>query len=194
MASFSIASSASARSTDGQTDFVHGEQGVHCTQPDVAADEGHIVHHSVAVSEHRQQGISAIRAGDAASLLPNPYGRIPYSRYIGEPGADGYNLEQFSIGYAFEHRFDNNLQFRQNFRYFEVSNNLAAVRSEGMLPDFRTALVGRTYNYVNSSARSNIALDNQLQADFATGPLVHKVLVRLRLSAARHSTRTTVQR
>jgi iron complex outermembrane receptor protein len=112
--------------------------------------------------------------GDAAGLLPNPFGRIPYSRYIGEPSLDGFKLEQFSVGYAFEHRFDNNLQFRSNFRYFDVSQNLGGVRSEGLLPDFRTAL--RSFNYVNSAAQ-NVALDNQVQADFATGPLIHKVLV-----------------
>ena len=67
------------------------------------------------------------------SFLPNPNGHIPYGRYLGEPGPDGYNLEQFAIGYAFEHRFNNNLQFRQNLRYTEVSNDLASVRTEGML-------------------------------------------------------------
>lgn len=106
------------------------------------------------------------------SFLPNPNGQIPYSRYLGVPGLDGYNLEQFSVGYAFEHRFDNNLQFRQNLRYMEVSNDLGSTRSEGMLGD---RLVARTYNYVKANA-SNVALDNQLQADFATGPLTHKVL------------------
>ena len=106
------------------------------------------------------------------SFLPNPNGRIPYGRYLGEPGPDGYHLEQFAVGYAFEHRFDNNLQFRQNLRYTEVSNDLASVRTEGMVTD---RLVARTYNYVKSNA-ANIALDNQLQADFLTGPLAHKVL------------------
>ncbi len=108
------------------------------------------------------------------SFLSNPNGRIPYGRYIGEPGPDGYNLEQFAIGYAFEHRFDNNLQFRQNLRYTDVSNDLASVRSEGMVPG-STREVSRSYNYVKANA-ANIALDNQLQADFMTGPLAHKVL------------------
>jgi iron complex outermembrane recepter protein len=107
------------------------------------------------------------------SFLPNPNGHIPYSRYLGVPGPDGYNLEQFAIGYAFEHSFNNNLQFRQNFRYTDVTNDLASVRTEGMLTD---RLVLRTYNYVKAHAE-NAALDNQLQADFATGPLVHKVLL-----------------
>ena len=116
------------------------------------------------------------------SFLPNPNGRIPYSRYLGEPGPDGYNLEQFAVGYAFEHRFDNNLQFRQNLRYTEVSNDLASVRSEGMAADpanpptnLSNNIVNRSYNYVKANA-ANIALDNQLQADFLTGPLAHKVL------------------
>jgi iron complex outermembrane receptor protein len=106
------------------------------------------------------------------SFLPNPNGRIPYNRYLGEPGPDGYHLEQFAVGYAFEHRFDNNIQFRQNLRYTEVSNDLASTRSEGMATD---RLVNRTYNYVKANA-ANIALDNQLQADFLTGPFAHKVL------------------
>jgi iron complex outermembrane recepter protein len=106
------------------------------------------------------------------SFLPNPNGHIPYSRYLGEPGPDGYHLEQFAVGYAFEHRFDNVFQFRQNFRYSEVSNDLASTRTEGMITE---RLVARTYNYVKASA-ANVAVDNQLQADFATGPLIHKVL------------------
>jgi iron complex outermembrane receptor protein len=108
-----------------------------------------------------------------ASLLPNPHGRIPYSRYIGEPAVDGYKLEQGAVGYAFEHRFSSLLQFRQNVRYTAVKNDLTGVRNEGLLPDLRTA--NRSINYVNSDSQ-NIALDNQLQADFATGPFTHKVL------------------
>lgn len=106
------------------------------------------------------------------SFLPNPNGHIPYSRYLGVPGSDGYKLEQFAVGYAFEHRFNNNLQFRQNLRYTNATNDLASVRTEGMLTD---RLVARTYNYVKANAK-NLALDNQIQADFATGPLIHKVL------------------
>lgn len=110
------------------------------------------------------------------TFLPNPNGRVPYNTYIGEPAFDGYKLEQKSIGYAFEHRFDNNIQFRQNFRYMEVSNDLQSVRSEGMDPANPTQLVARSYNYVKASSE-NVTLDNQLQADFRTGFLTHKVLV-----------------
>ncbi len=118
-------------------------------------------------------GIQQYVPGGVAGLVPNPFGRVPYSRYIGEPAADRYKLEQGAIGYAFEHRFNNVFQVRQNFRYTDVTNDFAAHRSEGLLPDFRS--VARSFNYVWSAAR-NAALDNQLQADFATGPFTHKVL------------------
>lgn len=110
------------------------------------------------------------------SFLPNPNGSVPYSRYLGEPSVDGYKLEQKMIGYAFEHRFDNNIQFRQNMRYTEVNNDLQSTRSEGMDPTNPTQSVARSYNYVKASAQ-NVALDNQFQADFRTGILTHKVLV-----------------
>lgn len=120
------------------------------------------------------RGVQAYVPGELS--LPgysNP--RIPYSRYIGVPGADRMQLQQAAIGYAFEHRFDEVFQFRQNFRFTEATNELQTVRSEGLNP-FNSQEVLRSYNYVNSQTR-NFALDNQLQADFATGYLLHKVLL-----------------
>jgi iron complex outermembrane receptor protein len=106
------------------------------------------------------------------TFLPNPLGRISRSTYLGEPGADGFRLEQKAIGYAFEHRFDNSVQFRQNFRYTEATQDLHSIRPEGMIGN---NLVLRSYDYVRASTQ-NVALDNQFQADFRTGPLIHKVL------------------
>ena len=78
------------------------------------------------------------------------------------------------------------VQFRQNLRYTDVSNDLAATRSEGMIGN---RLVARTYNYVDGE-RENVALDNQFQADFTTGPLAHKVLVGLDYINLQRPTRT----
>lgn len=103
----------------------------------------------------------------------NPLGRISRSTYLGEPGADGFTLEQMAVGYAFEHRFDNSVQFRQNFRYTEATQDLHSVRPEGMIGN---NLVLRSYNYVLAKT-SNVTLDNQFQADVLTGPLAHKVLL-----------------
>ncbi|MCP4617304.1 MAG: TonB-dependent siderophore receptor [Bradyrhizobium sp.] len=172
-----------ARTTDGQQDFVH--QNRLFVAPSFTWRPTNDT--SLTILSHYQnidnKGWQQYTPG-GATLLPNPYGQIPYSRYIGEPSVDGYKLEQASIGYAFEHRFSNFLQFRSNLRYMDVSMDLTGVRSEGffgvpfsstgVLADFRTG--PRSINYVVSSAR-NLATDNNLQADFATGPLLHKVLV-----------------
>lgn len=108
------------------------------------------------------------------SLVPNPNGRIPFSRYVLEPSHDRYQHEQAMAGYAFEHRFNEVFQFRQNLRYTSIENNLNALRTEGLLADLRTDR--RSTNYVLARSRS-FGVDNQLQADFATGPLRHKLLV-----------------
>ena len=110
------------------------------------------------------------------SLLPSSIGRIPLNRYIGEPALDNYHLHQGSIGYEFEHRFNPWLKIESKARYFGVSNDLTGARADAIFPDDRT--VFRTENFVKSSSR-NIAIDNHAQADFATGPFVHKVLAGL---------------
>ena len=111
-----------------------GQQAVHCTELHLAADDRHHLHDPLAVSEDRQQGLSAIRSG--TGLVPaeseRPYPLQPLYR---RTGPDGFKLEQFAIGYAFEHRFDNNLQFRQNFRYTDVEQRPASIRPEGMVSD-----------------------------------------------------------
>lgn len=176
------------RSTDNQQDFVHENKYFIAPsftwRPTNDTSFTILSHYQKIDSKGWQQYVPG-----GASLLFNPNGRIPYSRYMGEPGIDGYKLEQGSIGYAFEHRFDNNLQFRSNFRYTDVKNDLAGVRPED-ISDFTTTpptpltfaglfpgnrLAARSINYVVSSVQ-NVALDNHVQADFITGPFMHKVL------------------
>ncbi|MGO4685170.1 TonB-dependent siderophore receptor [Hyphomicrobium sp. 2TAF46] len=107
-----------------------------------------------------------------ATLLPNPNGHIPLSRYLGEPGFDHYDMQQWSVGYELEHRFNSALQFRQNLRYMDTSNDMQSMRGDVFVGDsdfYRTPI------YVDANAQ-NFAVDNQLQADFATGVLAHKIL------------------
>jgi iron complex outermembrane receptor protein len=107
------------------------------------------------------------------SLYFNPNGRIPNSRYLGEPSVDGYRLEQYGIGYAFEHRINEIFQVRQNLRFFSTGNDMTSTRAESLTPDLRSA--NRSQVYVMADTR-NFTIDNQLQADFYTGPFKHKVL------------------
>ena len=95
------------RSSDSQQDFVHQTTSCSSRRASRGGRRRHHVHGPCALPEQRQQRHPAIRAGRRRGSVPNPFGRVPYSRYIGEPAADGYKLEQGAIGYAFEHRFNN---------------------------------------------------------------------------------------
>ncbi|WP_394538262.1 TonB-dependent siderophore receptor [Lysobacter enzymogenes] len=53
--------------------------------------------------------------GWSGLLAPNPNGRVPASRYIGNPG-DHYDTDRTTAGWLFEHRFNENWTVRQSFR------------------------------------------------------------------------------
>lgn len=60
----------------------------------------------------RQQGVTPY-----GTLLPNPNGPVPLTRFIGEPGFGAYDIEQITVGYTLEHQFTPDLILRQNVRY-----------------------------------------------------------------------------
>ena len=63
------------------------------------------------------------------TVLPNPNGEIPISRYIGNPAHPNDEWERvIRVGYEFDHRFNESIGLIQNFRYFWLdwtSNNLS---------------------------------------------------------------------
>ncbi|MEH2182394.1 TonB-dependent receptor plug domain-containing protein [Nostoc sp.] len=50
------------------------------------------------------------------SVLPNPNGKIPRNRAVGEPSVDDSDNRVYRIGYNFEYRFSDNWQVRSAFR------------------------------------------------------------------------------
>ncbi len=112
----------------------------------------------------------------AGSLLPNPFGQIPRFTNTGEPGRDRLDRSQYGVGYAFEHRFSNDLVVRQNLRYGEVKSQVDAVANVFgffFTNDFRTTT--RVPISVFDSANA-LTIDNQVLAKFGTGPLSHAVV------------------
>jgi len=114
----------------------------------------------------------------SGTLYPNPVnGRLPWNRYAGEPGFDRFDRDQGSIGYAFEHRFNDSLSFSQNLRYTQNDVYLRALNRNGeLLPDNRT--LNRAAFRIDAASRA-FTLDNRLEAKFGTGPLSHTALLGL---------------
>jgi iron complex outermembrane receptor protein len=111
----------------------------------------------------------------SGTLYPNPVnGRLPFNRYAGEPGFDRFDRDQGSIGYAFEHRFNDALTFSQNLRYTQNDVYLRALNRNGeLLPGNRT--LNRAAFRIDAASRA-FTLDNRLEARFQTGPLSHTAL------------------
>jgi iron complex outermembrane receptor protein len=53
----------------------------------------------------------------------NPNGRLPLTRFLGEPGFDHEETRVASAGYAARHTFDSGWTVRQNFRYLHADNH-----------------------------------------------------------------------
>ncbi len=120
----------------------------------------------------------ALGATDAVpaqgTVLPNPNGKIPSSFYTGDPN-EFHNSEILaSVGYEFQHRFNDMWTVRQNFRYENVAEKFAYLGNEGLATDLATLDRGSLVSNTSSYA---ITVDTQAQAKFHTGPLDHTLLM-----------------
>jgi len=107
------------------------------------------------------------------SALPNRNGKVRSSFFPGEPNYEGYSRNHLTLGYAFEHRFNDVFSVRQNVRYSDLQSRFRTVAAASLGADQRT--LTRRVTTSNEKART-FGIDNQLQADFRTGALSHKLL------------------
>lgn len=114
-------------------------------------------------------------------VLPNPNGHIDVNRYDGDKHFEKSDRENYSVGYLFEHHFNDTFTLRQNARYMRAEGLYRSLYSAGFpkdangnITDYRNVQRSTIASDVNIDA---YALDNQLQAKFDTGPIAHTVLV-----------------
>jgi iron complex outermembrane receptor protein len=110
------------------------------------------------------------------TVLTNRNGRIPTARFIGEPNFDRYNTEALSLGYAFEHRFNETFTVRQNFRYLFANSDIRDLQFLVLSANQRS--ITRSAENRRSTS-TQFTIDNQIEARFETGPLRHTLLVGL---------------
>jgi iron complex outermembrane receptor protein len=110
------------------------------------------------------------------TVLPNLNGKIPTNFFVGDPTFNTWRREQTSVGYAFEHRFDQVLTIRQNVRYSENTmeeRHLYIPGSNLALSADQSTLL--RYAFRDDISRKAFQTDNQAQLDFGIGPVQHKV-------------------
>ncbi|WCT73130.1 TonB-dependent siderophore receptor [Sphingomonas naphthae] len=118
--------------------------------------------------------------GDTNGFLPangvlfdNPLGEVPRSINLGEPDYNFYRRKQWSGGYELTHRFSGALKFTQNANWGEYHEYQQVIYPTGLGADNRT--VSRA-NFPSSEDSHQFAIDSRLDANFATGPLEHRML------------------
>lgn len=107
------------------------------------------------------------------TLDDSDIGEIPRNRFTGEPDVDRYDRTTYSLGYEFEHAFDDSLTFRQKARYTDIQVDDISVYAG----DFDGDRTLTRYNYNNLGELDSLVVDNQFQIDFDSGEhLEHVVL------------------
>ena len=99
---------------------------------------------------------------------------IPRSFNTGDPGYDEFKKEEASVGYSFEHRFNDVWQVKQNFRYLHNDQTIHHVGDGSDYDASATSL--ERYAYRNFGTTDAITVDNQALATFDTGALKHQML------------------
>ncbi|WP_424135380.1 TonB-dependent siderophore receptor [Roseomonas chloroacetimidivorans] len=110
------------------------------------------------------------------TVIASPYGRIRSNFFGGDPNWNKEERRQASVGYQFEHRFNNIFTARQNFRYLHIDSERKVLSVQSVGANGRTG--NRTLTHAIEHA-DTFALDNQIQADFSTGPVRHTLLTGL---------------
>ncbi|NYZ14571.1 TonB-dependent siderophore receptor [Azospirillum sp. RWY-5-1] len=114
------------------------------------------------------------------TVVDASFGRIDREANFTEPGIDKYRRRQVSLGYEFEHRFDNDMTFRQNARFgysrvHEVSVYPYGYNAFSAVPTDPDNLLSRI-NFEHKTTVRSFLVDNQLETKVTTGPVAHTLL------------------
>jgi iron complex outermembrane recepter protein len=107
------------------------------------------------------------------TVQPNPNGQIPISFNVGDPGYEMFTRDQKAIGYQFEHRFNDVWTVRQNLRYMRLGTDFRGISPQSYQANLHT--INRQRSIAQDDV-GTLANDNQVQAQFATGPMKHTLL------------------
>lgn len=108
------------------------------------------------------------------TMLPNPLGKVPVGRNLGETGYNFFKREQWSAGYDFSHRFSDRVSIQQNLKYFDVKVDSRAVFGAGLVDadfdgvpdDFRTV---NRFDFPFNERIDSLSVDTRLALELGSG-------------------------
>jgi iron complex outermembrane receptor protein len=163
------------RLADNQYDYVREKKGYIAPSLTFKPDEG-----TSLTLYGSYQRIDSPGGGGAPALPANGtlytdiYPELPRGAFPGEPGYDHYRSDQASVGYEFEHEFDDTWTVRQNLRYSYISADTQRVQPYCPAACNPTAFYRYAWAFPES-ARA-VTVDNQAVGHFQTGDFAHTAL------------------
>lgn len=132
----------------------------------------------------RQQGTSPY-----GTVLPNVNGEVSTRMFTGDPSFGPYDVDQYTLGYSVQHRFDNGLTLRQNVRYEDESGtgnfiSLQALQKNQRLQNRRGTRQQLEYDILST--------DTSVLIHGMTGAIKHQVVAGL--DARRSNARLALRR
>ncbi|MGJ3251647.1 MAG: TonB-dependent siderophore receptor [Elainellaceae cyanobacterium] len=103
---------------------------------------------------------------------------VPVRRFFGEPD-DFRDVEEISAGYRFNHQLSDNWEIRSAFRVVTVDD--IDFRAEPLALDEETGLLSRNFRS-NDDVSESYTLQNEVQGQFTTGPIDHRLIFGIDLS------------
>lgn len=110
------------------------------------------------------------------TLVDAPDGyRLGPDFYDGDAGFETSDRRNHSIGYDFEHRFNDALTVRSNARYLHAEGIYRSVYSNGYVPNTNYGLLRRSKGGTDVSMDTYV-IDNNLQGKFTSGAMQHTLV------------------
>lgn len=118
------------------------------------------------------------------SLYPNNGRVIDNETFLGEPGFNTYDRDQYLVASFFEHRFSDHIAVRNNSRYTSLETLLQGVAPAGNTltacpANIQGCVPGQTLlrrGNQGTGSSKGITTDTQVEAKFATGAVGHTLL------------------
>lgn len=107
------------------------------------------------------------------TIMPTSVGRIPQQNFLGEPSFDRFESKAGTVGYQFEHSFNDAVKIRQNLRLYDATTDWDYLLLGGIATNGRTA--PRTYSS-RVEHGNGFAVDTSAEVKFLAGPTAHTVI------------------
>ncbi|MES1026381.1 TonB-dependent siderophore receptor [Gloeocapsa sp. BRSZ] len=123
------------------------------------------------------------------TVLPNPNGELPISRFLGEPSIDYVSPRTTRLGYSLEHRLNENWQIRNNFRVSLLRQPQNSVNPSFLQEDDRT--LERSLIIADQQDVNTYVLNADMTGNFNTGSIDHQLLIGFDLYTSNTTSRFT---